>query len=217
MPLKVLPIGPSDIDDFVRLHYEAFRPWPAIGSCIWARDLGPESRSIHANRFRQALEDKETRMMKVVDTETGETIAAAKWAFYDHERTQEELEKSLVVPEPVPDANPEALKAMMGMLYSARREVMGTRPYYLLHLLVTDRKHYRRGAAGMLLQWGMECADAAGLECYLEGSEMGRPLYERNGFVPIKDLPFDMSKYGGKGVNTHTCMIRQPRTPGSSA
>jgi hypothetical protein len=50
-----------------------------------------------------------------------------------------------------------------------------------------------------LTEWGIQQADEAGLETYLEASEMGRPLYERYGFEVVRDMPFDMGKYGKEG------------------
>lgn len=63
----------------------------------------------------------------------------------------------------------------------------------------------------MMLQWGAEQADRAGLESYVESSVMGKPLYERFGYEPFKGMHFDLSKYGGQGFDTFTLMIRPPQ------
>lgn len=49
----------------------------------------------------------------------------------------------------------------------------------------------------MLVQWGCEQADAKGVECYLEASPMGVPLYERFGFQRIQEVSIDLGKFGG--------------------
>jgi predicted N-acetyltransferase YhbS len=65
----------------------------------------------------------------------------------------------------------------------------------VLHMLVTDPEHHRRGAGAMLLKWGTEQADKSQLPCFLEASVVGRPLYARFGFEPRLEEAFDMSKY----------------------
>jgi hypothetical protein len=63
----------------------------------------------------------------------------------------------------------------------------------------------------MLLKWGLDQADRAQLPAYLEASEAGKPLYARWGFEAIKEVVFDLSKYGGEGSDSNTIMIRQPQ------
>lgn len=80
----------------------------------------------------------------------------------------------------------------------------------VLSLLVTHPNHYRRGAGSMLIRWGTEQADRAGLMCFLEASKAGRPLYKRHGFVVKEITTFDLTKYGGTGTDENTTMTRQP-------
>lgn len=87
----------------------------------------------------------------------------------------------------------------------------------VLHILCTLPDHHRRGAGGMLVRWGLEQADKTGLRSYLEASEAGRPLYERLGFREVEVKLFDLSKYGGHGIDRGTVMMREPEvTNGAS-
>ena len=52
----------------------------------------------------------------------------------------------------------------------------------------------------MLVRWGTQRADEAGVEAYLEASPMGAPMYARHGFEPMKKVALDLTKYGGKEV-----------------
>ncbi|EKG18678.1 hypothetical protein MPH_04024 [Macrophomina phaseolina MS6] len=85
-----------------------------------------------------------------------------------------------------------------------------TTPAAVLNLLITHPNHYRRGAGSMLIRWGTQKADNAGLICFLEASQAGRPLYKRHGFEDRETTEFDLAKYGGTGVDKNTTMIRQP-------
>lgn len=77
-------------------------------------------------------------------------------------------------------------------------------------MLVTAPDEQRRGAGNMLLKWGLERADRAGLPSYLESSEAGRRLYEKHGFETVKRVEFDLTNYGGQGSDFNTVMIRKP-------
>ncbi|KAJ8060886.1 hypothetical protein OCU04_009967 [Sclerotinia nivalis] len=59
--------------------------------------------------------------------------------------------------------------------------------------ITTDPKHQKRGAGSMLVKWGVNMADSLNGEAYLEATEMGRPVYEKFGFVVLAtfDAPSD--------------------------
>lgn len=62
----------------------------------------------------------------------------------------------------------------------------------------------------MLLKWGTDLADEArDLPCYLEASEVGRPLYRSMGFKDIGTLDIDLERWGGEGTHHHYVMYRE--------
>jgi GNAT superfamily N-acetyltransferase len=79
-----------------------------------------------------------------------------------------------------------------------------------LHMLHTDPKYQRRGAASALLKWGTERADQLGLPVYLESSHAGHILYGRHGFKDIEIFECDMRPFGGDKTFTVSLMIREP-------
>ena len=64
----------------------------------------------------------------------------------------------------------------------------------------------------MILQWGIERADKAGVEAYLEGTEVGKPLYEKFGFRTVRELNMDLSKWGVDAIHTTYVMIRPAKS-----
>ncbi|TVY42180.1 hypothetical protein LOCC1_G003797 [Lachnellula occidentalis] len=66
------------------------------------------------------------------------------------------------------------------------RHMRGRKHWYMRN--VSTRPEYEgKGAAGQLLRWLIDRADADadGCELYLEASPVGRPIYERLGFVEV--------------------------------
>jgi len=58
--------------------------------------------------------------------------------------------------------------------------------YLHLGLLAVSPQHQRKGIATELVKWGFEYAEREQMPCTLEGSVMGRPLYEKLGFKTIE-------------------------------
>jgi GNAT superfamily N-acetyltransferase len=50
-------------------------------------------------------------------------------------------------------------------------------------MLSTHPDHERRGAGSMLVKWGTDIADSLGMKAFVQGSRVGKPLYESHGFV----------------------------------
>lgn len=78
-----------------------------------------------------------------------------------------------------------------------------------LVVLVTDPAHERKGAGKMLLEWGCKKADEQGLDAYLDATPIGRPLYQRYGFVIERESDIDLAQFGAKGSAGVTNMVRR--------
>ncbi|KAI1849024.1 hypothetical protein JX265_013721 [Neoarthrinium moseri] len=63
--------------------------------------------------------------------------------------------------------------------------IPGRAPCWVLMHLVTRSSQRRRGAAGLLVRWGMDRAQETGACAYLEAGVQGRPVYEKFGFEQI--------------------------------
>lgn len=50
-------------------------------------------------------------------------------------------------------------------------------------MLSTHPDHQRRGAGAMVVKWGTDIADSLGLKAFVQGSRLGKHLYESHGFV----------------------------------
>lgn len=62
----------------------------------------------------------------------------------------------------------------------------------------------------MLIKWGLAKADELKLPAYLEASKAGKPLYLKHGFEEIDRLEYDLTKWGGEGVDVVVNMLKSP-------
>ena len=60
----------------------------------------------------------------------------------------------------------------------------------------------------MQLEWGLDIADKLGLPSYLEASPMGKGLYERMGYQPVRRMDFDAREWGLGRDLPHYIMYR---------
>ncbi|KAF2033878.1 hypothetical protein EK21DRAFT_108668 [Setomelanomma holmii] len=212
MVLKVLPLEKSDFSAFVRIQIAAFTSSQNAMTALLTpspmpSDYVQKSIDKHIKSWR---EEADVTYLKVIDTDLdGAMIAGAKWRINEKERTEEQIQLMLPVPGKDEEGRP-AAQDFIRYLARVRREYMGTKPFYFLHILATDPAHHRRGAGQILIEWGTKQADKAQLPSFLESTLVGRPLYTRMGFTPRHKEHFDLSKYGLQGTDTSTVMIREP-------
>ncbi|KAJ5814481.1 hypothetical protein N7474_006258 [Penicillium riverlandense] len=68
-------------------------------------------------------------------------------------------------------------------LEKARKRVMGDKKHYYLDTLGTHPDYQGRGAGSMIVKWGCDLADKAGVSAYVDASKEGAGLYKKHGFV----------------------------------
>lgn len=56
--------------------------------------------------------------------------------------------------------------------------------------MVVHPKHRGRGLGGLMMEWGNRKTDEKGIEGFLEASELGRPLYEKWGYIVVMKIDF---------------------------
>lgn len=77
----------------------------------------------------------------------------------------------------------------------------------------TDPPHQRRGAASLLLQWGLERCRRDAVPAYLESTFDAVPLYERHGLRAAGKISMvlgGMVRDGAPVVYEETCFVFRP-------
>lgn len=203
--LEISLLKPEEAEQYMRIRHVVFRD--SVNKILYSKgEPSKETLDRVTEEIRDGVVNKGILYLKCVDKSTGEMIAGARWRQVKpkeegaEERTLEEVEAEFEIPEPFAETNPVLLKAFYDLFNTNKKEILGTRPYYVLDTLVTLPQHERRGAGSMLVRWGCEKADEAGVEAYLEASPIGAPMYARHGFLAVKEVEIDLRKFDGKDV-----------------
>ena len=80
----------------------------------------------------------------------------------------------------------------------------------VMHILAVHPDHQGKGLGGRLLQLGLEEADKARAQTYIEASPAGLPVYLKYGWKAVDEMVIDMRPYGGHGVEHQPFLMREP-------
>ncbi|KAF2853876.1 hypothetical protein T440DRAFT_515360 [Plenodomus tracheiphilus IPT5] len=202
-PLQISLLAPHEAETYTQIRHRVFTP--TINQLLYPlAPASPSTLSAVTSTIRTAILSNSILYLKCTDTSTIPTtiIAGARWRHIApkdptaHQRTWAEVDAELTVPEPYAESDPALLTHFYEMSNANKREIMGQREYWVLDTLVTLPEHERRGAGGMLVAWGCERADERGVECYVEASVVGKPLYARFGFEVVREMKVEMGRFG---------------------
>jgi GNAT superfamily N-acetyltransferase len=205
MPLTLSLAIPDDLPSLVRAQYAAFHPADKLHVLIYpSPDPVPESIFEKIVQRQSAAWKDNVTWVKVTDDETGTVIAGAKWIFYPEaakngdNRWPESFGVGAVKEMRMEDevvvsggAGKNAGKGVDDLEYVSfimdefmrRRGERVQGPAVLLDMCYTNPGWQGKGAGKLLAKWGTEKADELGLKYFVEASYLGRPLYEKFGFV----------------------------------
>ncbi|KAF6818931.1 GNAT family protein [Colletotrichum sojae] len=156
-----------------------------------AREAALEESTTRLRAWHHA--DPTSTWLKVVDEETGDIAAGGKWCIHEKGRNPyDKVDKVEATWFPEGEPREVATMLMNDFLGSAAKNV--NRPHVFLNILFTVKKHRRRGAASLIMDWGMERADRLGLDVYIEATPLGRILYEKYGLEVIEHRSFEVDE-----------------------
>ncbi|KAJ5059171.1 hypothetical protein J3E72DRAFT_400688, partial [Bipolaris maydis] len=215
MPLQLRPMRADDALSWTRVRSTAY-----YGPTHDVLHNGP----IRESSIRGAAEERKGELQKqaanmwywkVVDTDAapspddpadngGRTIAVSVWSLNNVDGAEKTAAPGFLPPE----LRVDALGSLLQPLRAAQESIMGTeKPFFKLNQLATHPEYQGRGAAGMMLDWGLGKADAEGLAVYLDASEKARRLYERRGFQVVKAIEWEREPWGGEGKDCHSGLL----------
>ena len=181
MEFKLRLATPDDVEALCETFFSGFvenliaiHAFPSTSSDVqefWRRGMASD------------IEDSDMCLVVVDDISTSPPtlIALAKWRF---------VPAGADLPPPTnewPEGGDHELATTFFFEgWRMHKGIMGGRPHWYLELLSTRKEYQRKGVGRILMEWGVEKADADGWECYLGSSAEGKGLYEKYGFMEVE-------------------------------
>lgn len=231
MPLVLAPVRLEDFDTIER-HADIYEPgddlvappYPVAWPVTTRAEAKTRLKFAIAKQRRRFQNDPTAHYVKVVDAPSadqvheGEIVSIARWHYF-----QDGYDFASMVhwemAEKLPNEDwPQGFNRVLHDFIltsrdSTRKDWIGEgRPAWLLMHMVTRASHRGRGAAAMLIKWGIEQSEASGVPAYLEAGAQGRPIYTKHGFEQVGDLRrLDLHAYGVDAVFELANMVRYPQ------
>lgn len=218
-------------------------PNPVAWPVTTRAEAQTRARCAFALQKRRLLQDPTVRFLKVVDTEAGgdeNIVAVARWHCYpegyDYDREAHwEMAPDTAVPLlpymsseghdlPLPSYPPPNFNIAIHNHILSERDVFRPhwtprgKPCWILMHLTTRPSHRKRGAAAMLIRWGLARAGEEGAPAYLEAGAAARGMYEKFGFKQVGALrKVDLGPLGMDAKFELTNMAFDPTSQGKNA
>jgi GNAT superfamily N-acetyltransferase len=230
MPLLLAPVRLEDFDQ-IEKHADVYEPgddlvappYPVAWPVSTQEEAQSRLRFAMAKQRRRFQEDPTARFVKVVDAPSeaqvheGEIISIARWHYfpsgYDYPTMIDwELAEQLPGEDWPQGLNRTLHDFILSTRDMERKEWIGTgSPVWILMHMVTRQSHRGRGAAAMLIKWGIAESEKSGAPAYLEAGAQGRPIYAKYGFIQVGDIKkLDLKPYGVGVVFELANMVRYP-------
>ncbi|KAI6303667.1 hypothetical protein MCOR22_007383 [Pyricularia oryzae] len=194
MPINYRPATAADVTAIARVGSAAFDPvTDPMMRRIFPQHLQQPGVDAQAKwrawrKTCRLQDDPNSIIMVAVDEELDEVVGYAWWVA----PPKPDQEPFVAPKEPkFAGVDPEARGEALVAIESAIEFIFGkSREHYELSILAVHPQHGRKGIGKNLVQWGLDRARSDKKDAYLIATPMGKPLYERLGFVAIGDVPF---------------------------
>ncbi|TLS26554.1 hypothetical protein PpBr36_04073 [Pyricularia pennisetigena] len=194
MPINYRPATTADVTAIARVGSAAFDP---ATDPMMRRVFPPHLQQpgvdaqVPWRAWRKTCrlqDDPNSVIIVAVDEELDEVVGYAWWV------AAPKPDQEPFVPPKEPKfsgVDPQAREEVLLAIESAIDFIFGkSHDHYELSILAVHPKHGRKGIGRNLVQWGLDRARGEKKDAYLIATPMGRPLYERLGFVDIGEVSF---------------------------
>ncbi|KAK0278712.1 hypothetical protein LTR35_008976 [Friedmanniomyces endolithicus] len=203
---------PNDMQELTQLYYNCFSPAIRLALMGCSTPLKSGELKRLTDLMTQTMSDSPHDIwIGIKDSQTGRFIAASNWKV--HLEGSNAKRQAVEAPPWLEGEDYKSAERLMGLLHDMRQKAM---PGPLIHLNIcfTDANYRRRGAGGMMLQWGCDLADQLFIPGYIEATTDGNFLYKMFGFYELESID---SGIGEEGVTMRRDARSRPIEGGKAA
>ncbi|KAL7625558.1 hypothetical protein AAE478_004778 [Parahypoxylon ruwenzoriense] len=180
--------------------------FPVIARCMFESYENLPQKFFHAyfpvHGSGPEAQDPTSYWQKVVGTNTGRFAGGALWNIHKENPFAEGHDMRI---DWFPDDGSRRFAEQVAEEHGAPRARVGQRPQICkrvllivkpkrtglikdqdLFIVFTHADYRHKGVAQQFMDWGMAKADETGVEMFLDSTPLGRPLYEKNGFMYVE-------------------------------
>ncbi|RDW80415.1 hypothetical protein BP5796_05113 [Coleophoma crateriformis] len=219
MSFELQPATAEDTADLADIFVVAMQK-DAFWSNIVGKAADSDERAYVTESIRADFSNKNAICRKVVDLETGKTVAMGmlltplQLPTYDRREFGVMIDKSKIVP-PGPGWNTDANTARQNNLetlavrngYDAERHFMR----YKTHVLPS---YQRKGLGTLITEHFSRIADDAGQPTYVRARPKSKALFQKLGYRVLEAVRVDVTEYSERGDGT-TDVFLMKREPGA--
>ncbi|KAL4957553.1 putative GNAT family acetyltransferase [Aspergillus filifer] len=209
--LALTEASPADAPRIADIHMAAFGnnhmllaqfPTPEVRAGLW---------TALKEKALSEMQDPYWTVLVVRDEGSGEIISFAKWQHPIPEVKQNVYEEK---PWEWPAGTRlDILDQWTRKIVAAGERLLGTMPCYSLSFIGTDPEYERRGAASMLVNWGLERARKENVPAALESTKNAWAFYEKLGFKGEETISMALDGVGEAGESVlyeEVCFVFRP-------
>ncbi|KAI0156511.1 acyl-CoA N-acyltransferase [Xylariaceae sp. FL1272] len=178
----------TPLQTFIYLFFPPFSGSRAVTREEALEEVAARLKSWHTS-------DPSSRWQKVVDTDTGSVVAGAAWNVYTENPFANDDTGHMDVTWYPPGGMRAYVETALES-YGTPRYKAAQRPHLYLFNIFTHPDYRGQGIGQKIMEWGFRQADDLGLDIFLDATPVGKPLYDRNGFVSVEENVTDIAANG---------------------
>ncbi|KAJ3033943.1 hypothetical protein HDV00_005628 [Rhizophlyctis rosea] len=204
---RLRPATVDDVPTLIRIRNAAFAPSPVSRGFFPSGVIDDETLALRHEELLKELADPKIHYVVAVLQPTAETpqgvpepqqakdhsgeiIAWVKWVEHLEDTPEEEWNRPIVFTRQMvgPTINLDLFNDFIGGMKTVLRDSVQGKAHMIISFLVTDPQHQGTGAGSLLLKHVLTGLDTLNvsrstpLDCWLEASPAGYPLYRKLGF-----------------------------------
>jgi GNAT superfamily N-acetyltransferase len=156
MSFIIEPITETDVEEWARLYYAAFK---TVLGYLFIAEPTDESYKKWGVENLKTIQRPDTYAFKSVDSKTGQIVGIASWEIFRKPPTEETLNSMLTEVSESVEVDSKRRQGLLKDVVLSRKEIMSQEPSILLRILMVRPEYQRRGIGTSLMQWGLEQID----------------------------------------------------------